>query len=64
LAKRFVLRRTLGALDDARTRKWFLSCSHTKKNNIYPMYKEGVPAEDYALEYEKAIKTVTGGWKI
>jgi hypothetical protein len=27
------------------------------------MYKE-VPAEDYALEYEKAIKTVTGGWKI
>jgi hypothetical protein len=20
------------------------------------MYKEGVPAEDYALEYEKAIK--------
>jgi 6-phosphogluconolactonase len=29
------------------------------KNNIYPMYKEGVP-EDYALEYEKAIKTVTG----
>jgi 6-phosphogluconolactonase len=28
--------------------------------NIYPMYKEGVPAEDYALEYEKTIKTVTG----
>jgi 6-phosphogluconolactonase/glucosamine-6-phosphate isomerase/deaminase len=25
------------------------------------MYKEGVPAEDYALEYEKTIKTVTGG---
>jgi hypothetical protein len=24
------------------------------------MYKEGVPAEDYALEYEN-IKTVTGG---
>jgi 6-phosphogluconolactonase len=24
------------------------------------MYKEGVPAEDYALEYEKTIKTVTG----
>jgi hypothetical protein len=23
------------------------------------MYKEGVPAEDYALEYEKTIKTVT-----
>jgi hypothetical protein len=33
-----------------------------KKQHI-SMYKE-VPAEDYALEYEKAIKTVTGGWKI
>jgi hypothetical protein len=27
------------------------------------MYKEGVPAEDYALEYEKLLKLL-GGWKI
>ncbi|MEZ7497930.1 6-phosphogluconolactonase [Flavobacterium sp. Arc3] len=30
------------------------------KSNIFPMYKEGVSAEDYALEYEKSIKSVTG----
>jgi 6-phosphogluconolactonase len=34
------------------------------KNNIYPMYKEGVPAEDYALEYEKLLKLLRRGWKI
>ena len=30
------------------------------KNNIFPMYREGVSAEDYALEYEKSIKNITG----
>jgi len=30
------------------------------KNNIFPMYKQGVSAEAYALEYEKSIKNVTG----
>jgi 6-phosphogluconolactonase/glucosamine-6-phosphate isomerase/deaminase len=28
------------------------------------MYKEGVPAEDYALEYEKLLKLLRRGWKI
>jgi 6-phosphogluconolactonase len=30
------------------------------KNNIFPMYKEGVSAEAYALEYEESIKSITG----
>lgn len=30
------------------------------KNNIFPMYIEGVSAEHYALEYEKSIKSITG----
>lgn len=30
------------------------------KNNIFPMYKEGVSAEAYALEYEESIKNITG----
>ena len=29
-------------------------------SNIFPMYKEGISAEDYALEYEKSIKSITG----
>jgi 6-phosphogluconolactonase len=50
--------------DDRSNAKMAYDCllSHVDipKNNIYPMYKAGVPAEDYALEYEKAVKTVTG----
>jgi hypothetical protein len=38
------------------------SCRH--KKTTYPMYKEGVPAEDYALEYEKLLKLLWRGWKI
>lgn len=30
------------------------------KKNIFPMYKQGVSPEDYALEYEKSIKNITG----
>jgi 6-phosphogluconolactonase len=30
------------------------------KSNIFPMYKEGISAEDYALEYENSIKSITG----
>jgi 6-phosphogluconolactonase len=30
------------------------------KSNLFPMYKDGISAEDYALEYEKSIKSVTG----
>jgi 6-phosphogluconolactonase len=30
------------------------------KKNIFPMYKEGVSAEAYALEYEESIKSITG----
>ncbi len=30
------------------------------KNNIFPMYKEGVSAEAYAVEYEESIKSITG----
>lgn len=29
------------------------------KSNIFPMYKEGVSPEDFALEYEKSIKNLT-----
>lgn len=29
------------------------------KSNVFPMYKEGITAENYALEYEKAIKIIT-----
>jgi hypothetical protein len=42
----------------------FLSHVDIQKNNIYPMYKEGVPAEDYALEYEKLLKLLRERWKI
>jgi 6-phosphogluconolactonase len=37
-----------------------LSHVNVPKNNIFPMYKQGVSAEAYALEYEKSIKSVTG----
>ncbi len=30
------------------------------KSNIFPMYKEGISAENYALEYENSIKSITG----
>ena len=30
------------------------------KSNIFPMYKEGVSPENYALEYEKSIKRIMG----
>jgi len=30
------------------------------KRNVFPMYKEGITAEEYASEYEKAIKSITG----
>ena len=29
------------------------------KTNIFPMYKENILPEDYALEYEKSIKSIT-----
>jgi 6-phosphogluconolactonase len=61
LAKRFLfwVDERWVPLDDARSNKMAYDCllSHVDiKNNIYPMYKEGVPAEDYALEYEKLLK--------
>jgi 6-phosphogluconolactonase len=37
-----------------------LSHVSISKNNIFPMYKEGVSAEAYALEYEESIKSITG----
>ncbi|RTY84441.1 6-phosphogluconolactonase [Flavobacterium sp. ZB4P23] len=37
-----------------------LSLVNIPKNNIFPMYREGVTPEDYALEYEKSIKNITG----
>ena len=37
-----------------------LSHVNIPKNNIFPMYKQGVSAEAYALEYEKSIKNITG----
>jgi 6-phosphogluconolactonase len=30
------------------------------KSNIFPMYKEGISAENYALDYENSIKSITG----
>lgn len=30
------------------------------KGNIFPMYKEGVTPEEYAVEYEQSIKNVAG----
>ena len=30
------------------------------KSNLFPMYKEGFAPEEYALEYEKLIKSFTG----
>ncbi|EIA07716.1 6-phosphogluconolactonase [Flavobacterium frigoris] len=52
-------------LDDERSNaKMAYDCllSHVSipKNNIFPMYREGVTPEDYALEYEKSIKNITG----
>lgn len=30
------------------------------KSNIFPMYREGISAENYALDYENSIKSITG----
>jgi 6-phosphogluconolactonase len=30
------------------------------KSNLFPMYKQGVSPEEYALKYEKLIKSLTG----
>jgi 6-phosphogluconolactonase len=30
------------------------------KSNLFPMYKQGFSPEDYALQYEKLIKSLTG----
>jgi 6-phosphogluconolactonase len=30
------------------------------KSNIFPMYRDGVTPEDFALEYEQSIKTIAG----
>lgn len=54
------------ALDDERSNAKmafdnFLSHVGIPKSNIFPMYKEGFLAEDFALEYEKSIKSLTGG---
>jgi 6-phosphogluconolactonase len=37
-----------------------LSHVNIPKNNIFPMYKQGVSAEAYAVEYEESIKSITG----
>lgn len=37
-----------------------LSHVNIPKNNIFPMYKEGVSADAYAVEYEESIKSITG----
>lgn len=30
------------------------------RSNIFPMYKEGISAEDYAVEYEQAVRDILG----
>ena len=53
------------ALDDARSNAkmsydYLLSHVGIPKKNVFPMYKEGFSPEEYALEYEKLIKSLTG----
>jgi len=38
----------------------FLNHVPIPKDNIYPMYKDGTTPEEYAVEYEKNIKSVAG----
>ena len=52
-------------LDDARSNAkmsydYLLSHVGIPKSNVFPMYKEGFSPEEYALEYEKSIKSLTG----
>ena len=53
------------ALDDARSNAkmsndYLLNHVGIPKKNVFPMYKEGFSPEEYALEYEKLIKSLTG----
>jgi 6-phosphogluconolactonase len=53
------------ALDDALSNAkmsydYLLSHVDIPKNNVFPMYKEGFSPQEYALEYEKLIKSHTG----
>ncbi|MFV8269543.1 6-phosphogluconolactonase [Flavobacterium sp. GT2N3] len=53
------------ALDDARSNakmsfEHLLNHVGIPKSNVFPMYKEGFSPEEYALEYEKLIKSFTG----
>ncbi|MFV8334743.1 6-phosphogluconolactonase [Flavobacterium sp. RSP29] len=53
------------ALDDARSNAkmsydYLLSHVGIPKSNVFLMYNEGFSPEEYALEYEKSIKSLTG----
>ena len=53
------------ALDDERSNAkmssdYLLNHVGIPKSNLFPMYKEGFAPEEYALEYEKLIKSFTG----
>jgi 6-phosphogluconolactonase len=53
------------ALDDALSNAkmandTLLSHVNIPKNNIFPMYKQGVSADAYAVEYKESIKSITG----
>jgi len=52
-------------LDDARSNakmssEYLLNHVGIPKSNVFPMYKEGFSPEEYAVEYEKLIKSFTG----
>ncbi|KAF2508301.1 6-phosphogluconolactonase [Flavobacterium foetidum] len=38
----------------------FLSHVPIPKNNIFPMYRDGISATDFAVEYEKSIRNILG----
>jgi 6-phosphogluconolactonase len=58
--------RTLGASWWCQQPKMAYDCllSHVDKKQHISMYKEGVPAEDYALDTKKLLKLLREGWKI
>ena len=52
-------------LDDERSNAkmssdYLLNHVGISKSNLFPMYKQGVSPEEYALKYEKLIKSLTG----
>jgi len=52
-------------IDDARSNakmsfEYLLNHVGIPKSNLFPMYKEGFSPQEYALEYEKLIKSFTG----